>query len=648
METSCASISLPWRWGTRERVEPECLACGWSGDDSQLTEDFPGWRVPAGSGSARVARSAKRGCLRCKIIVECWKRVGPDARFHHRHDVSPNVPCWELFHVPGPGDAPSSRLAGITTYEALPSGDTSSRAALMWATAQLRRCNQKHLCRPPQSSFRPSRVIDVGAFPGSQDVVVVDGKRMESPDYITLSHCWGAYAPACKTTRASLPERQSRVPWTSLPRTFQDTIALTRWLNKRYLWIDTLCILQDDVKDWLRESRRMHGVYKSSYLTIAAASAHDGRGGLFAVSPQPSKIITLLHGSLPFNIYARPLLNHIFSGTHRETNEAELPLLTRGWVFQERLLAPRVLYFTQHELVWECHEACNCECKKLQPGRTTSSEAKHEFALGRRSPAEDIPEDETSRWHTMVKEYTDLKLTEEGDILPALAGIAREVARSRSGETYLAGLWSGSLREDLMWFSHRGFSPGQQRPQRWCAPTWSWASLSPSATFFDYFWGDGTPLFHVEDASCQLVSDDVYGPVSGGRLVLRARLLKHAVAKPHRKFRRPDSQWYPEWVMECGAVELEFVPDVGLVEMGHDVGGVPTVSSLILLAGVLATRKDRLYLADPKYHLSCLVIRETRSNTYQRVGLARLQGHDPAVMKEFYQQFGEDTKVIII
>ncbi|KAK0711714.1 heterokaryon incompatibility protein-domain-containing protein, partial [Lasiosphaeris hirsuta] len=244
---------------------------------------------------------------------------------------------------------------------------------------------------------------------------------MESGEYVALSHCWGArrHAPACATTRASLGERQARVPWSALPPTFRDAVALTRWLGRRYLWVDALCVVQDDVHDWLREARRMHGVYEGAWLTVAAASAPDARAGLFAADPPPAHV----------------------------TAARELPLLTRAWALQERRLAPRVLYFTQRELAWECREACACECNR--------------------------------RWHAVVSEYTALKLARPGDVLPALAGLAREVARTRPGETYLAGLWSGSLRADLMWFSRRALAAGRRprpRPRLWCAPTWSWAS----------------------------------------------------------------------------------------------------------------------------------------------------------------------------
>jgi hypothetical protein len=134
----------------------------------------------------------------------------------------------------------------------------------------------------PKLGSMPSRVLDLEPFSGHLDLRLVSGDHTEDAPYAALSHCWGAYEPPCKTTRGTIADRETRIPWSLLPKTFQDAIKFIRRLGLRYLWIDTICIIQDDTDDWLRESSRMHSVYKNAFLTIAAASSRDSRDGLFS------------------------------------------------------------------------------------------------------------------------------------------------------------------------------------------------------------------------------------------------------------------------------------------------------------------------------------------------------------------------------
>ena len=104
--------------------------------------------------------------------------------------------------------------------------------------------------------------------------------QRELAHYTTLSHCWGKKR-IVTTTKATLGQRKLEVQWPRLSRTFQDAINITRALGIRYIWIDSLCIIQDDKEDWERESAKMAEIYSCSYLNLAATGSADGDGGCF-------------------------------------------------------------------------------------------------------------------------------------------------------------------------------------------------------------------------------------------------------------------------------------------------------------------------------------------------------------------------------
>lgn len=99
-------------------------------------------------------------------------------------------------------------------------------------------------------------------------------------NYATLSHCWGRLK-FLTLARSNLVAFQSAIPFGLLPKTFQDVVGIARKFGFQYLWIDSLCIIQDDREDWEREAPTMAHVYGGSGLNIAATGANDGREGLF-------------------------------------------------------------------------------------------------------------------------------------------------------------------------------------------------------------------------------------------------------------------------------------------------------------------------------------------------------------------------------
>jgi hypothetical protein len=202
-------------------------------------------------------------------------------------------------------------------------------------------CDRHPLCtRVPRFAEQfqlPTRLIDIGtgtADPSIRLVLSVNLNTVEPYRYVALSHCWGADPKKIpKTFRVTLSQQQERI--IKLTKTFEDAIEVTRQIGVRYLWIDSLCIIQDDVTDFERECSKMGLTYARAYCVLSALDAEDGNGGLF----------------IP-RIYSTSLT----SSTLLEKWESMLngPLSTRGWAFQEQQLSPRIIHFSRSRILWEC------------------------------------------------------------------------------------------------------------------------------------------------------------------------------------------------------------------------------------------------------------------------------------------------------
>ena len=220
----------------------------------------------------------------------------------------------------------------------------------------------------------------------------------------------------------------------------------------------------------------MSSIYANSYVTLAATGSSSDDGGLFFQHPRAS-IPGISRTGIDYQVHARPVIDHM--------DDAQFPLFKRAWVFQERLLAPRVLHFGRQELFWECNESVSCECGGIYGERYNTGQEKfmskttHQEALLK----QDIKH-LRRRWHAIVEEYSQLSLTKMRDKLPALSGIAEQMAaqRERRGD-YLAGLWSDTWLLDLLWY--RQDALGGILVPKWRAPSWSWANLEGQIKFFD-------------------------------------------------------------------------------------------------------------------------------------------------------------------
>ncbi len=184
---------------------------------------------------------------------------------------------------------------------------------------------------------------------------LVDGNGHRKGKYVALSHCWGILDESRRfcTYQDNLNEFKQHIDFERLPNTFKDAVRITRNLGIRYLWIDSLCIIQNDEDDWEEESRRMEHVFSSAYCTLAASSAKSSDVGFLQErQPRPCiKIDTVDKGSF----YVCPAIDNF----HVDVQEGVLN--ERGWVLQERALSRRSIHFTSGQVYFECGQGVHCE-----------------------------------------------------------------------------------------------------------------------------------------------------------------------------------------------------------------------------------------------------------------------------------------------
>ncbi|KAH8597733.1 heterokaryon incompatibility protein-domain-containing protein [Bisporella sp. PMI_857] len=467
--------------------------------------------------SQQLKRSAESGCATCSVVLSGLQLMSRKSFIFeewqpHRGrfilqadspleveviDPQKNEPVRIQYYTltgskiqdRGPQWAP---FGAANDVPSVPSVARCSSIILDWIT----NCQNHHKAcavERPQLVDLPSRMLDIDPQQNMSVRLIQTQKNitcLPHPFYATLSHCWGT-VNVIQTTKETLMQRIRGIDWESLPRTFQDAITIVRALKIRFIWIDSLCIIQDDDQDWKLESARMATIYSNSYVNIAATGASDSRGG--CLSPRSLKHVsrTFEIGSFPINpdittdhagptVFVRPSfesIHHRYST--RSTYDTDLPdtkavpLLSRAWVFQERHLAPRTIHFHPSEMVMECKSRLRCECTGLDKFVTKSR--RNSFNLDRNSLDGRLTLD---NWCEVVEEFSRLRLTRESDRLPALIGVATVFQASlKCG--YLAGLWEHDIARGLLWdvTRYENTLGTVRRHKRSFAPSWSWASM---------------------------------------------------------------------------------------------------------------------------------------------------------------------------
>jgi len=560
------------------------------------------------------------------------------------------------------------------------SEDSSSNECISLASRWLRGCLSSHLaCKRAGTQILPTRVIELGAC--NEEMKLFVNEKGESAEYAALSHCWGNSHPIT-LTKATLEQMQKNLVLDDSCKTFKDAADVTRRLGIPYLWIDSLCILQDkdDVSDWQEEATRMSEVYNSATVTISAAASLGSADGLFTAAEERQSRNKTVKLSCPGNnghqefVYVRARFREPFNIQEivHSSLSPETPVLSsRGWVLQEDLLSPRMLHFRKEELAWTCSTYSRCECR-LRP----SLPLPHPFraAPGTRTQGPELTHKLEIQWPLIVVDYTHRNLTKSLDRAMAVTGLAKYMSTETS-DTYHSGLWYEDMAFQLLWYVDRQnlSAPVPARFEYPYAPSWSWISIPAPISYYGRYSNGSVlsdPASETEETVKPLLgvhpvgrimnvwavpqfSGSLLGPYLIAPLCLAARVLPIS-------FDILTQQWKPTTI----PVE-DFIPAILKVYIDDDQDMPachPHATYVLLLAGqwysggmtltcmqavcILARRLSKE--AKHKIELTCRMqdrvekengidkknlITPTLANSYERIGLVRGAGSVEAWLK---------------
>ncbi|KPA38738.1 heterokaryon incompatibility protein [Fusarium langsethiae] len=469
-----------------------------------------------------------------KLVRTCRSDCSPQVqglhrimylRFHHE-EMDPIDEVYTFIEV-------SSRPGSIALHRWNIFGRQSAPMANMeLAKSWLQSCVRSHKdCQNATPAQMPSRIVDLRPpFSGSN----LDLRLIANPDnrgpYVTLSHCWGSSQPL-KLLKGNYEAFQNRILYNSLPKTFQDAVTVTRALGIRYLWIDSLCIIQDSKQDWEIQCKKMQRIYKDSFVTVAGPSAAGCDSGFLHPRPHICEV------TLPISCGdISDELIFWYRGIDEDpmtlAPEENAPLSTRAWVLQERLLSTRVLYFGTKVQYMECltdvlfenfHFPIHWDYTEID--MISKPEMKVLWSGS----------DFLEHWTTLAITYSRLNLTKITDRFPALSGLVSSVQASQ----YLAGIWSHDLPGGLTWYvapwdREKPISPVNS-PAEYVAPSWSWAAVKfgvcfPIISYRTEFHHD----FDIVDAAVRPAGLDPFGTIENGYIEGSGRMRRFLVQK------RPD------------------------------------------------------------------------------------------------------------
>ncbi|KAH6963116.1 heterokaryon incompatibility protein-domain-containing protein [Fusarium avenaceum] len=388
-----------------------------------------------------------------------------------------------------PRDGATSHPA-FWTREKAGDEESSSSSRNKLLMEWLQDCERNHeLCQPAAERY-PTRILCVEVEQPlrlvSRDQILLEGGPAR---YATLSHSWGNHVPL-KTTRATKSTFEKSIPEDLLPRTFKDAVSIARALGIHYLWIDSLCIVQDDPDDWQAEALEMQNIYSGSTINIAASDAVDSNGGCFG----PGGDVTVAKNDDSTNVGHSTEAQNVKGGTreprfihyehgnepgstmirfHIETArqiQSRKHLSTRGWVLQEEILSHRIIHCSRSEIYWQCKFSYKTQSGQiLDPLEVFREPGEFHVDPARR---------EERMWYEWIEDYSSRNFTFPSDRIPAMSGIVNHYHKL-SGQTPALGLWEESFAEGLLWVRLGALTapcdPG--------IPSWTWLSCNASILF---------------------------------------------------------------------------------------------------------------------------------------------------------------------
>ena len=304
----------------------------------------------------------------------------------------------------------------------------------------------------------PTRLIEISSVEDQCKLRLRESKGSAAEPYVALSYCWGGGDQPFKLRQTWLDEWMIDIPCDKLPQTIKDAVTVCQMLDVRLLWVDSICIMQDDTNDKAAEIAHMPHIYRNSTLTIAASVAATVQAGFLrerTAIDLPGAVF-----ELPFQC-KRPV--RCGSITLIKANIGPEPLDLRAWTMQERLLSPRTVEFGTHQLRFLCQNNPRglTDGWRLRPDENEYRQDNLEdvavlqadfHALhGTQLPEPIVSfEEGMHNWLRLVEVFTHRHSTKSEDRVLAISGIAERYGRV-FGDQYCAGIWRSTFAKALFW-----------------------------------------------------------------------------------------------------------------------------------------------------------------------------------------------------
>lgn len=487
----------------------------------------------------------------------------------------------------------------------------------------------------------PKRILEID--PETSQVRLIGFDKSMDQRYTALSYCWGPIKPPFKVSKGTLPSLESGVSTSILPKTIADAVHFSLRLGCTLIWVDSLCIVQDDPGDWDEESGKMSTVYRRALVTLIASSAGSCNDGFLETERESSVVLQQLEQQT--KICARKLSE---AGHHQPPSRRRFdrspehrrlePVDERGWTLQEKLLSPRCVTFTAGEAQWECRTVRACECgqapsEDTPPPPTTSL-----------SPL--TPEEE--EWFDILGDYTSRNLSVDADRLTALAGISRAMAPRERGR-FSAGIWvtpetSALTMRGLLWVRTPGIMRPSYCPRGYLAPSWSWASIVGEVSHVETTKFSASSCSYpsrILEVDISAATADPFGRLAFGFMRMRGALLRTRMKCV------PSEQWKDGTVSLTSPVAGSCHVDVPLERVQMPGGGF----TIQRRTTVSMEESDRLFAVSefPETEVLALLILEYTTDYGKRWAEGLVLGHSPTLPG--YQRLGtisfslENTKL---